>query len=171
MIGAIGIDEVGRGPLAGPVTVCACYIDDVQEVQDLIFGNSIRDSKKLTKSLRNNIFQTIRQNRKIKNKIKYAVASRSASYIDRHGVVKAVDACIRSCLIKLDKKGVSIDTVPIRLDGGLKIKHTLVQQSTHIKGDERFVEIALASILAKVHRDTYMERLAKQLKVYGWGLS
>ncbi len=166
--GCIGIDEAGRGPLAGPVTVCACFVEDLKEVKRVLFSNSIRDSKKLNNSLRINIFKTIRQKRLIKSRIEYAIASRSAAFIDQHGIVKAVDACIVSCLRTLSRKGLPVETLKIRLDGGLKIKHYKANQSTHIKGDEQFVEIALASIVAKVHRDSYMERLAKQIKGYKW---
>lgn len=168
MTGVIGIDEVGRGPLAGPVTVCACYIEDTQEVEKVIFSNTIRDSKKLTKTFRNNIFKTIRQNRKIKSSVKYAITSRSATYIDKYGIVRAIHACIQSCLEKLHKQGIQTNKVQIRLDGGLTIKHMQVDQSTHVRGDEKFVEIALASVLAKVHRDTYMERLAQKVDGYKW---
>lgn len=168
MNGAIGIDEVGRGPLAGPVTVCACFIADINEIKEVIFDNTVRDSKKIKKSLRINIYKTIRQNRLIKSPVHYAIASRSAEYIDRHGIVKAIDACIEACLLSLEAKGVPVASIPIKLDGGLRIKHKQVVQSSHIKGDEKFVEIALASILAKVHRDSYMERLAKKIQGYGW---
>jgi ribonuclease HII len=168
MTGVIGIDEVGRGPLAGPVTVCACFIEDDAEVKKMLFQNRIRDSKKVTKSLRNNIFQTIRQKRLIQSRLEYAVASKPAAYIDKYGIVPAIDACIESCLRQLKLQGVPIEKTPIRLDGGLKVKHFEALQSTHIKGDEQFVEIAVASIIAKVSRDSYMDRLGKRLKGYKW---
>jgi ribonuclease HII len=159
---------VGRGPLAGPVTVCAFYVEDEEEVARKIFSNTIKDSKKLSKSLRNNIYQTIRENRLLESRVEYAIAERSAKFIDQHGIVKAIDACVHSCLRQLEEKGINITQIHVRLDGGLKVKRLPVLQSTHIKGDEQFVEIALASILAKVHRDTYMERLGKRCKGYKW---
>lgn len=168
MKGSIGIDEVGRGPLAGPVTVCACFVEDENEVKQVIFGNTVRDSKKIQKSLRNNIYLTIRQNRLLKTKIKYVVSSRSATYIDTYGISKAVQACLLTCLNSLLKQGVDITKIPIRLDAGLKVPLNNVQQESFVKGDERFTEIALASIIAKVTRDTYMERLAKTHHEYGW---
>jgi ribonuclease HII len=168
MKGAIGIDEVGRGPLAGPVTVCAFYMEDTQEVLEKIFANTVKDSKKLTKDIRNKIYQTIRKSRTINTRTEYAISSRSAEFIDKHGIVKAIDACIISCFKQLYAKGVEIEKVAIRLDGGLKVKHFPALQSTYIKGDELYPEIALASIMAKVHRDSYMERLGKKWKGYKW---
>lgn len=166
MDGFIGIDEVGRGPLAGPVTVCACFIPDQKRILQEVFDNTIRDSKKLSKHNRNNIYQTIRKNGKIKYGTVYAISSRSSSYIDRYGITKSVNACIRSCLKNLAKKGVNIDQVSIRVDAGIRI--TGLNYTSHVKGDETFAEIALASVLAKVARDAYMERLSKHYKEYGW---
>lgn len=168
MIGSIGIDEVGRGPLAGPVTVCACFIQDEDLVLEHIFGHTIRDSKKLTKHNRNNIYKTIRKNRIIKSSIKYAVSSRSAAYIDAYGIVPAVNACIASCIRSLRAKGVRIEKCVIRLDAGLQVREENLNQQSFVKGDERFVEIALASVIAKVTRDRYMEKLATIHTGYGW---
>lgn len=166
--GCIGIDEVGRGPLAGPVTVCACYVEDKKTLKKDIFGNTIRDSKKLSKHIRNNIYITIRKKRKLETRIEYAISSRSAKYIDRYGINAAVDSCISSCLDKLKKKGIDITSTEIKLDAGLVVKEECLKQKSFIKGDERFVEIALASILAKVTRDKYMETLANSHIEYGW---
>ncbi len=166
--GVIGIDEVGRGPLAGPVTVCAFYIKNEKEALKLIFDNSIRDSKKLKKELRNNIYKTIRQKRILKTKIEYSISSRSAAYIDRYGITKAVQACVTSCLVGLSKKGINVNIIPIKLDAGLKVPNSTVFQESFVKGDEKFVCIALASIMAKVSRDTYMSKLSKVYKGYEW---
>lgn len=166
--GVIGVDEVGRGPFAGPVTVCAVYVEDGIDIKKSIFSNMIRDSKKLGKSSRINIYTTIRQNRKFNRKILYAIASRSAAYIDRSGIVQALRSCVVSCVRSLEKQGVDIREVEFRLDAGLMVPiNDLIQQS-FIKGDEKHAEIALASIMAKVSRDRYMERLAKTHKEYGW---
>lgn len=167
-VGVIGIDEVGRGPLAGPVTVCAVYIEDEKKVKSSIFSDTIRDSKKITKVSRYNIYRTIRYKRKLETNIYYALSSRSAEYIDTHGISKAVRQCLLSCIRTLIKKGVKVEEIDIRLDAGLIIPLEKLKQKSFIKGDERFTEIALASILAKVSRDSYMERLAKQHIEYGW---
>lgn len=166
--GVIGIDEVGRGPLAGPVTVCAFYIEDEKEALKSIFKNSIRDSKKLTKDIRTNIYKTIRQKRILKTKVEYAISSRSAAYIDRNGLSKAITECVSSCLSSLSRKNVDIRNLPIKLDAGLKVRNILVNQESFVKGDEKFACIALASIMAKVHRDAYMYKLSKLYKEYSW---
>jgi ribonuclease HII len=166
--GVIGIDEVGRGPLAGPITVCACYILDEKAVLKDIFQNTIRDSKKLTKRSRDNIYQTIRHKRYLKTRIKYAVFSRSAAYIDKHGISKATSACVLSCVRSLVKQGIDIAMTPIYLDAGLKVPLASVQQESFVRGDERFPSIALASIIAKVTRDSYMERLSGVHPQYDW---
>ena len=168
MKGKIGIDEVGRGPLAGPVTVCAVYINDEKKVLKDVFGGTIRDSKKLKKDSRNMMFEIVRKNKKLETDIIYAVASHSAEHIDKNGINNSIRACMKSCLKSLEKKGVSVNSVHIQLDGGLYVDKTLKNQSTHIKGDENFVSIALASIIAKVTRDNYMEKLSKLHPEYAW---
>lgn len=166
--GVIGIDEVGRGPLAGPVTVCAVYIEDEKRVKKHIFSDTIRDSKKLSKANRCNIYRTIRDKRNLDIRIEYAVSSRSAAYIDAHGISRAVRQCLLSCIRTLIKKSVPVESVQIRLDAGLVIPLEKLNQESFIKGDERFTEIAIASILAKVTRDLHMKKLAKQHIEYGW---
>ena len=166
--GVIGIDEVGRGPLAGPVTVCAFYSNDISKLKKEFFTNGIKDSKKLSKSIRNSIYLTIRNKRKLNKDIMYAISSRSASYIDVHGIQKAIKACILSCIKNLERNGVDMNTVSIHLDAGLTVPIKSIQQKSFIKGDEKFVEIALASIMAKESRDIYMKSLSKIHKEYRW---
>lgn len=169
MKGVIGIDEVGRGPVAGPVTLCAVYIEDPNIIKKIIFNDIIRDSKKVSKINRNNIYLTIRKNRLLKTTVKYAVSSRSANYIDKHGISSAVQSCIVSCLNNLNKKGVDIYKLKINLDAGLKIPiKSIKKQESFVKGDENFTEIALASILAKEHRDRYMKNIAINYSEYFW---
>lgn len=166
--GAIGIDEVGRGPFAGPVTVCAVYIEDKNKVLKDILNNTIRDSKKINKSLRFNIYQTIRKKRYIRTRIEYAISSCSAQYIDKYGIVQAIQVCAKRCIDKLRKKGVAVEEILIRTDAGLIIPDETLTQKSFIKGDESYVEIALASIIAKEWRDAYMTKLAKAHPEYLW---
>ncbi len=170
--GEIGIDEVGRGPLAGPVTVCACYVANKSKASKEYFNQTIRDSKKVKKDLREKIFQTIRKNSKLNNDIKFVVCSQKAEFIDRHGINKAIQKCIDNCLIKLDKEllknGIEINDLNIKMDGGLKAKKTYKNQESFIKGDEKYVSIALASIIAKVKRDDYMLKLSRFFPDYAW---
>ena len=167
----IGIDEVGRGPIAGPVTVCVFYTNNEKFLKKLIFGDTIRDSKKLSKELRNNIYLTIRNLRKNKIKdldIEYSIISRSAKYIDRHGINKAIQSCITTALSKLKIKYDHLEKATYKLDGGLKLSSEYINQSTYIRGDESHVAIAIASIMAKVTRDRYMEKMSKKYTEYDW---
>ena len=167
----IGIDEVGRGPIAGPVTVCAFYTNSEKYLKKLLFNNTIRDSKKLSKELRNNIYLTIRNLRKNKIKdldIEYSIISRSAKYIDRHGINKAIQSCIATALSKLKIKYDHLEKVTYKLDGGLKLPSEYINQSTYIRGDENHASIALASIMAKVTRDRYMQKVSRENKGYDW---
>ncbi|MFA5132028.1 MAG: ribonuclease HII [Candidatus Paceibacterota bacterium] len=166
--GVIGIDEVGRGPLAGPVTVSALYLKTPLKAKKEFFYNSIRDSKKINKGLRNSIFLTIRKNRKIYSDIKYAVCSRSAKYIDVYGITKATQECIDWCVNDLKRQGVPIESCMIRTDAGIRVNNVSLRQKSYIKGDERFTEIALASIVAKETRDRYMRALSKSNSEYAW---
>lgn len=166
--GVIGIDEVGRGPLAGPVTVCAVFVKDVDRLKKEVFLNTIRDSKKLSKTSRGNIYQTIRYKRYLDTEFVYELSSRSAAYIDRHGISRALRSCTLSCVRGLSRKGIDISKIQINLDAGLMVPMENLKQSSYVKGDERFAEIALASIIAKVMRDKHMERLAKTHKEYDW---
>lgn len=165
----IGIDEVGRGPIAGPVTVCAFISSSTFKVKNIFPNQIIRDSKKIKKPIRNSINQTIRYLRKLKiNKIDWVIASRSAKYIDIHGIVRSIDMCIESCISTLKKRKYDIHKAQILLDGGLYLKNGIYNQETIIKGDEKIGHIAIASILAKVSRDNYMEKLSKKYISYGW---
>lgn len=172
--GVIGLDEVGRGPLAGPVTVCAFYIGDkklYKALKDTIFGDTIKDSKKLTKSLRNKIYLTIRDYRDLEESILFATSSRSAAFIDAYGINNATRACTMSCMRSLAKQGVDIYSATINLDAGLVLPIENPTQKSHIKGDEHFLEIALASIVAKVTRDRFMEKLARTHPEYAWEMN
>lgn len=166
--GVIGVDEVGRGPLAGPVTLCAVYIEDTKIIKRDMFDNLIRDSKKLSKIKRNKIYLSIRKNQELKTKVVYAISSRSAKHIDIHGISKSIKACLLSCVKELIKQGVPVYDLKINLDAGLKIPLESLKQKSFIKGDENYTEIALASILAKESRDMYMQKLSKIHTEYLW---
>jgi len=148
----IGIDEVGRGPIAGPVTVCACMISP--EITKKYKG--IKDSKKLSEKRREEIYK------EIQDLVQYKVMSISAKEIDEKGI----SFCIKKALAK------SISIFPpdtqVLLDGGLKAPPEFKNQKTIIKGDEKEVCIALASIIAKVTRDRYMCKMAKKYPEYGF---
>ena len=157
----VGIDEVGRGPLAGPVAVCAFIMPANFNVKE--FG-IIKDSKKLKPQKREEIFARLKELKK-EGKLNYSVCYESAKRIDKIGISKA----IKNCLIKALK---NIKAKPseclVLLDGGLKAPEEYINQKTIIKGDEKERAIAFASIAAKVSRDTLMCKLAKKYKKYSF---
>ncbi len=155
----VGIDEVGRGPLAGPVAVCAFRMSADFDVK--AFG-PIKDSKKLGAEKREAFFRALSLLKKSK-KVDYAVVMESAKRIDAIGISR----CIKHCLVKALKK---IKAKPseclVLLDGGLKAPLQYKNQKTIVKGDEKERAIAFASIIAKVTRDRLMHRLSKQHSRY-----
>ncbi|MBP9709227.1 MAG: ribonuclease HII [Oligoflexales bacterium] len=164
----IGIDEAGRGPLAGPVTVGIFMAKQKMGAWLLqnIFSNKLRDSKKLSTKKREEIYHKFLELKK-ENKIDFSVSHISNKVIDKVGISKAVKIGIKKSLQKLqyssDRKN-----IVIRLDGLLKAPEEFKNQKTIIKGDEKDVFIACASIVAKVSRDKPMCRLAKKYPKYGF---
>jgi len=161
----IGVDEVGRGPLAGPVTVCATIVP-----RRFVFGraNSDRpnDSKKLSIRKREEWFLYAEEH----PKIFYATASVSPSVIDRIGISCATMLAVERSLKKLSSTwspGLQVEEVEVLLDGLLHAP-AKYKQKTIIKGDEIEPIISLASIIAKVTRDKYMTNLAKKYPEYGF---
>ena len=156
----IGIDEVGRGPLAGPVTLCAFGIQTSDtEFRKTFFKKypnlKLNDSKQLTAKKREEIAVALR-----KDKYKFLIKSKSAKQIDQFGIAVCIRKIIENLLKNFIKSlDISEGQVCILLDGGLKAPPQFINQETHIKGDAKFAVISCASILAKVHRDAYMTKL------------
>jgi ribonuclease HII len=169
----VGIDEVGRGPLAGPVSVCACVIPYVQnkkktyssfiskykqEINKLRLTNILgKDSKKLKESDRiewKNFLQ--------KTQAQFFYGFMSAQDIDSKGIA----VCIRK-LIEKNLKTINPKDSLVLLDGGLKAPEEYMQE-TIIKGDEKEMVISFASIYAKVTRDEYMKKISKKFLGYGF---
>ncbi len=171
----IGIDEVGRGPLAGPVTVAA--IAATANFQKN-FKVKLKDSKKLSPKQREIWFKFVKE-----NKIPFVVANVWPKTIDKINISRAANLAATRAARKLitNNKQLTTKNLKIFLDGGLfinlklknqksklqlKIKNFKIQ--TIIRGDEKIPAIALASIVAKVHRDTLMKRLHKKYPRYGF---
>ncbi len=161
----IGIDEAGRGPIAGPVTVGAVLIpyQKLGWFEKKFFAEGIKDSKKLTAKKRREILAELVVLQK-EEKIKFTYCHVSAQQID----TKGINACVRA---GIDKVLVGLEVLPdqcvVRLDGLLKAPEIFAHQTTIIKGDEREVVIALASVVAKVSRDELMTKLAVKYPDYG----
>lgn len=162
----VGIDEVGRGPLAGPVTVCAVSCDvsiykKLKKVKSL--PTSGKDSKKLKEKDRER-FEKVLKEFSVARQISYSIFHISNKVIDKKGISFAIKTAIN---INLEKLVVSVDDT-VLLDGGLKAPVEFVNQKTIIKGDEKEKIIAWASILAKVDRDNLMKKIHKKFPEYGF---
>lgn len=161
----IGIDEVGRGPLAGPLVVCACAVKVGTDVLALFPKGQLRDSKKLSEKVRLNIVEQV-QLYVAAEDVLFGIGEVSASQIDELGLSLAIKEATTRALAKVHSHGVGKDSY-IFLDGSLKVDSSFAQE-TIIKGDEKIPEIALASIIAKVYRDTFMKKVADAYPEYGF---
>ena len=148
-----GIDEVGRGPLAGPV-VCACVIMNLDK---LIIG--VNDSKKLTEKTRENLYDRI-----IENAVAYSIKQVDEETIDSINILNATKKCMADAVndLKVKPQTLLVDALIIpNLDENIK-------QVSIIHGDATSYNIACASILAKVYRDRLMVELDKDYPEYNF---
>lgn len=146
----VGIDEAGRGPLAGPVFAAAVLFDPSYQNEE------INDSKKLTEKKREELFLEIK-----KNALAYGIASVSADEIDEMNIYEATKKCM---LLALSQIEVPYDMI---ITDAMKLK-TEKPLLAMVKGDAQCLNVAAASILAKVSRDHYMEELDKKYPQYGF---
>ncbi len=165
----IGVDEAGRGPLAGPVAVGVASVPG-----DFDWGliPGVGDSKQVSEKKREEIFLRAKKLKK-EGQLDFAVELVSAKMIDKKGIVFAINTAMAKALAKLEfaprealgklpRASLGVETVMVKLDGGLKAPKEYMHQETIIKGDSKEKVIGLASIMAKVTRDHYMERIAKK---------
>jgi|SRR3989344_45226 len=146
----IGIDEAGRGPLAGPMVIAAVAGIATREL------HGIRDSKKLTRLAREHWYRILKQ------RAICQYVSVSASKIDRDGISRSAREAIATLLKKFP---VSPDMV--LLDGSI-FAPPEYRQKTIIKGDEKIPLISAASVIAKVTRDRHMQRLHAKYPQYNF---
>jgi ribonuclease HII len=168
----IGIDEVGRGPIAGPVTVCAFLVKDEKFLESCTGQTcaelpKLRDSKKLSKKQREVWFEYLKV-AKAEGKCSYSVSFVSSENIDKFGIAKCIQKALNESLLKLTANTKNQEAFYIYLDGGLKAPKEYVNQETVIKGDEIHLVISMASIMEKVSRDRIMERFSKEFPEYGF---
>ena len=164
----IGVDEVGRGALAGPVFVAACYIKSgFFEVDSHIeLTLDFRDSKKMTKNKRDAAFQIINELKK-QGWVDFVIASSSVEVIESENISGATKQAFTNALIGLTKNLEYLTDYLILIDGK-PLKNFLFSHKSIVRGDERSLVVSMASILAKVSRDRYMEELAGNFPEYLW---
>ena len=166
----IGIDEAGRGPIAGPVAVGGCMVSNLalqalsKELIEKFMRGKLKDSKKLSEKKREEIFKWMLDMQKV-GELDFAVSMGSAQTIDTIGIVPTISKAISRVLTSLARG--QENKVFVKLDGGLKAPEVFKCQETIVRGDEREVVISLASIAAKVTRDKYMKKLAEQYGASG----
>lgn len=160
----IGIDEVGRGPLAGPVCIGLCMAPKTKNNRIWKIIEGVKDSKKLTSPERRFWLKQLKI-LSYTGAISYHTSFVSHKIIDRRGIAYALQLAIKRTI---KKARLNPKNCEIRLDGSIYAPKEFKNQKTIIKGDEREPIIAVASIVAKVRRDSYLEKLSKKYPDYGF---
>tara|TARA_B100001123_G_C15331170_1_gene1031288 strand:+ start:2619 stop:3266 length:648 start_codon:yes stop_codon:yes gene_type:complete len=156
----IGIDEVGRGPLAGPVVSCACVFYNTLLSYDQI--NMLNDSKKLSKKNRLKALKLIYFMKKNK-KLNFALGYASVEEIDNKNILQATIISMKRALLKLN-----LNEGSIIVDGNFKFTQKKFTCTNIVNGDQLSISIATASIIAKLHRDRYMRIIGSKYPNFNW---
>lgn len=154
----VGVDEVGRGPLAGPVAVGVATATP----ETLKKWKKIKESKQLSRAQREMWYEKISSPA---SGITFSVAFVSPQVIDKQGINPSIRHALARALKKVNPNP---QTSRILLDGGLHAPIEYEHQETIIRGDAKETIIAIASVVAKVERDRYMLRLHCRLPQYGF---
>jgi len=157
----LGVDEAGRGPLAGPVSVGAVVVPEGFDVAKEFPG--VNDSKKLSEKKREVLYEMLVA-RVAEGDVRFAVEFESAATIDAEGIAVAVRRALARAVTTLAPDA---SLVRVQLDGSLKAPIEYAQE-TIIGGDALIPLISLASIAAKVERDHLMCKLAEDFPQYGF---
>jgi ribonuclease HII len=150
-LGLCGVDEAGRGPLAGPVTAAAVMLDPERPIDGL------RDSKKLSAAARERLADAIR-----KRAAAWCVAEASVAEIDQLNILQATMLAMQRAVAGL---GRAPDDVMV---DGNRCPNWAWRSQAVVKGDDKIAAIAAASILAKTTRDRFMCRLHDEYPAYGF---
>ncbi len=148
----MGLDEVGRGCLCGPVVAAGVILR-----RDASVNERLRDSKSIKKMDREELALQIKDEAEY-----YAVRKCSPVEIDQHNILRASLLAMRRCI---ESEGANPDYLLI---DGNKAPSTLISHACIVKGDDRSASIAAASIIAKVYRDSLMYSLHEKYPVFGW---
>jgi ribonuclease HII len=147
-----GVDEVGRGALAGPVVAAAVIFPDGFK------SDTLRDSKRLTPHQRQTIGHQIKA-----EAVAWSIACVSPAVIDQLNILQASLQAMREAVLSLTKRP---DLIVV--DGRIPISNIKYPQQALIRGDEQVQAVAAASILAKIYRDAIMEQLHEEYPWYDW---
>ena len=147
-----GVDEAGRGPLAGPVTAAAVILPDGVVIDGL------NDSKKLTEKKREQLFDVIKE-----MAISYCIAHATVEEIEEYNILQATFLAMRRAVA-----GLTLPPELVLIDGNQLPTGLTLPARTVVKGDSHSASIAAASILAKVTRDRYMDEQDKLYPAYGF---
>lgn len=152
-----GLDEAGRGALAGSVFAAAVILslDDDDTVSSL---HEVDDSKRLSPATRDRLYERICQ-----TALAYGIGSASPAYIDRNGIISATRRAMADALNQLTQR-----PDYLLIDGPLKLTRSTFPQRPVVRGDQLSRSIAAASILAKVSRDRAMIALSERYPLYGF---
>ncbi|NLA61301.1 MAG: ribonuclease HII [Firmicutes bacterium] len=150
----VGVDEVGRGPMAGPVVAAAVILPPTPRI------NGIDDSKKLTPKKRERVFDLI-----LDTCLGFGIGIRSSRFVDERGIVEATHSAMRMAVWSLIAQGFRPDLV---LVDGYKIRGLPFPQKGLVRGDSISASVASASIIAKVVRDRVMDRFEALYPGYGF---
>jgi len=155
----IGLDEVGRGPLAGPVVSCGVIYNSYEILETKI---PITDSKKLTIKQRLDLFKLFKQLKK-ENILEYYLGLATVEEIDQINILEATKLSMKRVIDKFNNPSASII-----IDGNFKLEYKTVNEKSIIGGDKVSLSIATASIIAKIHRDRLMSILDSKYQHFGW---
>ena len=156
----IGLDEVGRGPLAGPVISCGCHFKNYTILNE--FKDFIGDSKKLSEKKRELSFKFL-QNLKKENIIDFHLGIANVEEIDNLNILEATKLSMKRVVDKFNLKNAQLI-----IDGNFSLNYKSYKEQSIIKGDNKSLSIAAASIIAKVHRDRLMKKLSIKFQDFGW---
>ena len=146
-----GVDEVGRGPLCGPVTAAAVILDPDR------IPEGLDDSKKITAKKRDRLFDAILSSATC------SIAHASVAEIDALNILRASHLAMERAIA-----GLSLEADFALIDGNIIPKGLTIPAQAIVKGDGRCLSIAAASIIAKVERDRLMQALSQEFPGYGW---
>jgi ribonuclease HII len=159
--GLIGVDEAGRGPLAGPVVACAVYLErDIAEN----LSQDINDSKKISAKRREALFKEM-----IASGVKYSFSYSGNEEIDKMNILNATLLAMKKAVENLyQSQSISPTDLLVIVDGPHKIKNLNLNQMPIIDGDAKSLSIACASIFAKVLRDRWMDFIDREYPNYNF---